>query len=170
MLREFRADDADALCAYATDPKVLEKTHWQVFSLDDAVAWIAQMGRLARRQPRIEYQWALTLPPDDTPVGGARMRIESTECLRASIGYILASRLWGNGYATEAARMIIDFGFDRLHLHRIEALAEPGNEPSWRVLERVGMDREGLLRDYLLDRGRLADAFIYARIGERSQP
>lgn len=161
-LREFRADDAELLYAYATDPKVLEHTHWQIFSLEDAALWIARMNRFALERPRTEYQWAITLTPEDAPVGGARLRIESLDHGRGSIGYVLGGEHWGKGIVTEAMRLVVDFGFRRLNLHRIEALVEPSNERSWRVCERLGMTREGLLREYFLDDDRRADMFIHS--------
>jgi [ribosomal protein S5]-alanine N-acetyltransferase len=166
-LREFRADDADALFTYATDPKVLERTHWQIFKPEDAGHWISHMQGLAMRQPRVEYQWALTVPPDDTPVGGARLRVESEQSQRGSIGYILSPGYWGKGLVTEAASIVVEFALQTLKLHRVEALVEPSNGPSWRVLERIGMTREGLLRDYLMDRDRWVDAYIYATVTDR---
>lgn len=165
-LREFRPDDADAVFAYATDPRILAWTHWQIFARPDADAWLAEMDALAHVSGRTEYQFALTLPRDDIPIGGVRIRIESVESERGSIGYILSPEHQGNGYVTEAAGLLIAFGFDQLALHRIEAFVVPSNAASAAVCERLGMKKEGVLRGYFLDRGARQDAVIYSIIRE----
>jgi len=65
-------------------------------------------------------------------------------------------------YATEAARALLTFGFGQLRLHRIFATCDPANTASARVLEKIGMQREGLLREHEWVKGRWRDSFLYA--------
>ena len=70
----------------------------------------------------------------------------------------------GSGYATEAAAAVLRFGFDTLGLHRIWATCRPENLGSSRVLEKIGMQREGHLRDHVMVRGAWQDSLLYAAI------
>ncbi|MEL7219689.1 MAG: GNAT family protein [Bacteroidota bacterium] len=73
---------------------------------------------------------------------------------------------WGSGYATEAVQAILAFGFEQLQLHRIEAGVATANIASIKVLERVGMLREGLCRKILPIRGEWYDNYMYAMLEE----
>ncbi len=80
------------------------------------------------------------------------------------IGYWMGERFAGRGYMLEAVRLVADYAFGVLHLHRIEAACIPGNERSVRVLEKAGFQREGLLRSYLRINGMWQDHHLYALI------
>ena len=80
------------------------------------------------------------------------------------IGYWMGARFAGRGYMVEAARLVVDYAFTALRLHRIEAACIPGNERSIRVLEKAGFKREGLLRSYLRINGVWQDHHLYALI------
>ena len=81
---------------------------------------------------------------------------------RAEIGYSLARRFWGFGYMTEAARAVIDFGFGAMGLNRVEANCFIENVASARVMEKCGMKFEGILREYILVKGRYENVKTYA--------
>jgi len=80
------------------------------------------------------------------------------------IGYWMGERFAGQGYMLEAVRLVADYAFATLLLHRIEAACIPGNERSIRVLEKAGFQREGLLRSYLRINGAWQDHHLYALI------
>jgi RimJ/RimL family protein N-acetyltransferase len=80
---------------------------------------------------------------------------------RCEIGYALASKYWGQGYATEALRAIIQYGFDTLDLNRIEADIDPRNVGSGRVLEKVGFRKEGFMPERWFVFGEFADTVNY---------
>jgi RimJ/RimL family protein N-acetyltransferase len=80
---------------------------------------------------------------------------------RAELGYWLAAATWGHGIATEAVRALVDFGFRELALARIFAHVLDGNAASMRVLEKLGLEREGLLRQHLRKGRRLRDVVVY---------
>jgi RimJ/RimL family protein N-acetyltransferase len=74
----------------------------------------------------------------------------------------------GKGFATGALRRILEFGFENLSLERIWATADLRNVGSWRVMEKAGMVREGLVRHHLLVGGASRDSVLYARINPTS--
>jgi RimJ/RimL family protein N-acetyltransferase len=79
----------------------------------------------------------------------------------AVIGYCFNKTYWGKGYATEAVRALLEFGFNRLTLHRISANCDPSNVASNRVLMKAGMKLEGRLRENLRVKGRWRDTMVY---------
>ena len=81
---------------------------------------------------------------------------------RGEIAYILARKFWGQGYIPEAIQEVIKFGFEVMKLNRIEALCEPENRGSIRVLEKVNMHHEGRLRDYQFDKGAFHAVEMYS--------
>ena len=106
--------------------------------------------------------------PGAAPVGGppdGRLAFE-IQAGTAGVGYWLLARARGRGLATAAVRLLTRWAMAEAGLRRIEALVEPGNRASLRVLERCSFRREGLLRDYLDpgDNGRRADAYLYSLI------
>jgi [ribosomal protein S5]-alanine N-acetyltransferase len=80
------------------------------------------------------------------------------------IGYWMGERFAGRGLMREALSLIISYGFDTLHMHRLEAACIPANERSVRLLEKAGFRREGLLRSYLRIDGVWQDHLLYALI------
>ncbi len=84
------------------------------------------------------------------------------------IGYWIGERFAGRGLMLDALLLVVDFGFETLRLHRIEAACIPGNKRSIRVLEKAGFQREGLLRSFLRINGKWQDHYLYALIaGDR---
>jgi [ribosomal protein S5]-alanine N-acetyltransferase len=77
------------------------------------------------------------------------------------LGYWIGVPFWNRGYCTEAARAIVHFGFTELHLHRIHASHFVANPASGRVLAKIGMRREGQLREHVLKWGDFLDVVVY---------
>ena len=82
------------------------------------------------------------------------------------IWYLVEPESWGKGIATEAAKHLLDFGFGELGLHRIWATCLPENPASARVLEKVGMRKEGFLVGNLKIHGVWKSSFLYATLAE----
>jgi RimJ/RimL family protein N-acetyltransferase len=81
---------------------------------------------------------------------------------RAELGYWIGVPFWGSGYATEAASVVIEYGFQKLKLERIFASHFKGNDRSGRVLRKVGMRHEGSVRHGVMKAGKLLDLETYA--------
>ncbi len=84
----------------------------------------------------------------------------------AEIGYALGAKYRGQGYATEAARALMAYGFTSLDLHRIQADTGSDNSASWRVMERLGMRREKQLQEAIFKDGEWVDALIYGILAD----
>lgn len=89
---------------------------------------------------------------------------------RAELGYWIGVPFWGNGYATEAAREVVRYGFEKLDLNRIFATHFKGNEKSGRVLQKIGMRHEGSIRQGVLKSGKFIDLEMYSILREDYTP
>ena len=159
LLRPFRLDDVPSVLTYASDPEVTQYLEWDAYD-DPATAAAFIRSTLVSGGTWIAR--AITLRDGSTVIGGADLRIVSPRDKRAEMGYGLARAYWGQGYATEAGRLLIRFGFEHLGLVRIQAVCAVENERSARTLERIGMRREGRLAHYRWKGERATDQYLYA--------
>jgi RimJ/RimL family protein N-acetyltransferase len=169
-LRDYRIDDAEAFHIMLTHPRrVLGPLETPNPTLDMVVAVLTRRETAAQQPERQAYELAVTLGPQ--LIGYCALTDFDPHHHRAELGYVIHPDLYGNGYATEAAGLMIRFGFGELGLHRIEATTAPDNAASQRVLEKVGMGYEGLARDYLLVGGHTwRDSLRYAILVTDPQP
>jgi [ribosomal protein S5]-alanine N-acetyltransferase len=113
-------------------------------------------------EPRTKFQLAITLAPGGQLIGNCGIRMNTSDAREADLGYELDPRYWRYGYATEAARALLAFGFREGRLHRIWAWCIAENIASTRVLEKIGMRQEGHLREHEWMKGRWWDTLLYA--------
>jgi RimJ/RimL family protein N-acetyltransferase len=131
------------------------------YTESDARSFIAgtEEGLLSASELRL----GIVLRESDTLCGGVGLRIEA-EHRRAELGYWIGVPYWGKGYATEAARALVDYGFGTLGLHRIFASHFANNPASARVLRKIGMRHEGSLRAHVLKWGEFLDLEMYGMV------
>jgi [ribosomal protein S5]-alanine N-acetyltransferase len=160
-LRRLQATDAADVFAYASDPEVARYTSWEPHrSIADSQDFLARtQAAYARHEP---YPWGLVDKITGRLIGTCGLLEWSRRHHKAELGYALHRGYWGQGLIAEAASAVIDFGFTRMELNRIEAVCLPENTGSWRVMEKVGMTREGLLREWVWSKGQFRDLLIYA--------
>ena len=107
-----------------------------------------------------EVRLAITLRADGRLIGGAGLRLNSPH-RHAELGYWLGVPYWGKGYATEAARAMLRYGFEKLDLHRIFATHFKSNPASGNILKKIGMRYEGCQRGHALKWGQFVDSEMY---------
>jgi [ribosomal protein S5]-alanine N-acetyltransferase len=107
-----------------------------------------------------EVRMAITLRSDGRMIGGVGLRIVEQH-QHAELGYWIGVPYWGNGYATEAAREMLRYGFEVLELHRIFASYFKGNDASGRILEKLGMRYEGCQREHVCKWDQFSDLELY---------
>jgi ribosomal-protein-alanine N-acetyltransferase len=112
--------------------------------------------------PRDKYTWKILLKETRQFIGLAGFSLSNDKYRLGEIYYKLHPDHWGNGYATELAKRLVVLGFDVFKLHKVEAGVAVGNMKSIRVLEKIGMTREGLRRKILPIRGEWIDNYHYA--------
>jgi RimJ/RimL family protein N-acetyltransferase len=109
--------------------------------------------------------FAVTLAPGGSLIGGVRLRIDADHA-RGELGFWIARRCWGRGYATEAVRAVIEYGFSVLGLHRVHAMHFSRNPASGRVMEKCGMLHEGCFREHVRKWGVYEDVDIWGILRE----
>lgn len=149
LVRDYQASDAARVWAIAYRDQGVFFAAGAIVGLEGVTDWIAGLREAAVLQARAAYRLAVVERESGLLIGFVRVDMDSPTDGRGSIGYGLGREYRGCGYASEAAAMACDFGFGELGLHRIEALIEPGNTPSIRVAERLGMQSEGILGNAL---------------------
>jgi len=110
--------------------------------------------------------WSIRLLKDNTFIGELGKRVSTPKFNKGEIHYSLIPEFCNKGYATDAVQAILKHGFETLNLHRIEAGVTSQNLKSIKLLEKVGMTREGMHRKILLIRGQWIDNFSYAILVE----
>lgn len=159
-LRWLTPADVPALFAIFGDPEVCR--YWSRPALPDHSAAASLHEEIMHSfAERSLFQWGLAERATDRVVGTCTLASLSAEHRRAEIGFALARSAWGHGYVTEALHALLGFAFGTLALHRVEADVDPRNARSIRVLEAIGFQREGYLRERYHLAGELQDAVLY---------
>jgi len=161
-LREFVDDDFAAFHAVESDPEVARYQTFPPRTVADCRAYLAGARDDAASSPRRTYDLAIVLAEEDRLIGRCGLGRTDEEPDEALLWYTLLRTEWGRGYATEAARGMLDFGFRDLRLHRIWADCDPANAASFRVLEKIGLRREGHLLENAWIKGAWVDSLVYA--------
>jgi ribosomal-protein-alanine N-acetyltransferase len=113
----------------------------------------------------LAYPFFIFRKSDNVLVGGLTLANIRRGCAQAaSLGYWMGAPYARQGYMTAAVSTILPFAFNALRLHRVEAACIPGNEPSIRLLEHTGFQREGFARQYLCINGIWQDHILFARL------
>lgn len=168
VLREFLPTDLDSVQEYASDPEVVKYMPFGPNTVEDSKNFIARAIGYQTQNPRKNFELAITLRTSGQLIGGCGIRNISD--IEASMGYIFNKNHWGKGYATEASKALVDFGFSEMNVHRIHATCDPENGASRRVLEKSGMILEGRLRENIAIHGRLRDSLILSILVHEHQP
>jgi RimJ/RimL family protein N-acetyltransferase len=163
FLREFCDDDFEAVHAYGSDPEVVRYMVWGPNSEEETRDFLERAQARAKVDPRAEYDFAVTLADTGELIGGIGIYVDGSN---AMLGYCFARPVWGNGYASEAARLIVDLGFGSLGVHRVWAGCDPENVGSIGVLEKLGMTREGHLREECQIRGEWRDTLVFGILAD----
>lgn len=164
-LRRFRPDDAGDLLALLRDADVARATPEIRPTPPGVRAHIAEQNGHAPFQPGVCFDLALALRDTDQMIGLLTL-VRDPETPQAEIGWALGSAWRGRGLVTEAAGALLDISFCELGLHRIWAVTAASNERSRRVMERLGMRREGLLHLAHGRPGAWEDRLLYALLEE----
>ena len=165
LLRPFRLDDAPVVHELAGDRDIAATTMNipHPYEPGMAGAWIAEHEPGYRDGTTATF--AITLRDDAELVGAIGLRIDRN-LGKAELGYWIGKPYWNNGYASEAAIAIIDFGFDALGLNRIHAAHLARNPASGRVMQKAGMVLEGTARQDAIKWGQYEDLVSYGILRE----
>ncbi len=168
-LRPFTSADADALFALQSNAFVLR--YW------DAPPWSepARAERFIETCQQIAEEgsgarFAMDRLSDQTFIGWCSLTRWNPEFRSASMGYCLDDAAWGHGFATEAGRAVLQWAFDTLDLNRVQAETDTRNVASAHVLEKLGFEREGTLREDCIVNGDVSDSWVYGLLRRHWRP
>ena len=163
ILREITWNDLESIHRLHSVPEVDEYNTLGIPKDIDETRELMRPDIEAKvKEPQSRYTWRIILKNSGEFIGLAGMILSNDKFKLGEIYYKLLPEYWGKGYATEVARQLIITGFGSFHLHKVEAGVATNNERSIRVLEKVGMTREGLRRKMLPIRGMWKDNYHYA--------
>ena len=146
-LRLPTLDDAEEIfLKYAQDPDVTRYAEWaphsSIVETKEFIRSCVQRLEIGDAFPRV-----IEIKSDHELIGMIELRIEKH---RADFGYVIARAYWGKGYATEALKVVIDLALSHDSVFRVWAVCDVENIASARVMEKVGLEREGILRRYIV--------------------
>jgi RimJ/RimL family protein N-acetyltransferase len=162
ILRRFRESDLAPFCRYRSDPRVALYQDWESWSEDEGRPFLEGQMTLHPDVPGTWFQLVIELAETGTLVGDCGLHTLGDRPGQAEIGFTLSREHQGKGYATEAVDCLLDYVFGRLEKHRVIAVTDVRNLPAARVLERVGMRREGHFIENIWFKGGWGDEYQYA--------
>lgn len=166
ILRSFCEKDAAAVYRnFGSDPKVTEFLRWKAYSSpDDAedilTEWIGNYKKADF------YQWAIVLKDLGEPVGTISAVEMDERINKIQIGYCIGSKWWHQGITSEALGAVIPFFFREVGANRVEALHDPNNPNSGKVMRKCGMKYEGTLRQADWSNKGIVDACVCSLLAE----
>jgi ribosomal-protein-alanine N-acetyltransferase len=161
ILRKMTEKDAKALFQIWSDDEVTKYMNMNSFmNIDQTLYMVDFLNNLFKKKEGI--RWGIFRKNDDTLIGTCGFNTWIKRSSRGEIGYELGQKYWGNGYATEALKEVIRFGFEETLLNRVEAFVVPEASRSIKVLEKLGFKKEGTLREYGFWSNRYWDEYIYS--------
>lgn len=160
-IRDYTAGDASSVFDYVSDA-----AYWQYQRADPPTAqqiealikWVVNEQATT---PRLAYFLAVTNKNTGELVGEGVLKVTNPAERQGELGFGIAPRFWKQGYGAETAAAILEAGFAQLKLHRLSGQCSPDNKASIRIMQKIGMAREGLLRDIHFARGKWWSTVIY---------
>lgn len=161
-LRSIQDDDIQNIYLGLSHPKVIKHYGVSFSSLKETKE---QMNCYRQLQENDTGKWfAMELIESNEFIGAAGLNNIKKEHSRGELGFWLLPEFWGSGYISEAVPKVLEYGFQTLSLHRIEAWVESDNEKSIKVLSKLGFQQEGTLKDYEIKNGKFISVDVFASI------
>ncbi|MEJ6949631.1 GNAT family N-acetyltransferase [Natronospora cellulosivora (SeqCode)] len=159
ILRQVVDKDLEQLYEMLSDAEVAKFDYfYPVKSKEEVVKFIERYTEELLEKE--EITWGIVLKETDKLIGTCCLGDFNEGARRCEIGYDIAQKHWNKGYATEALKAVLSFGFNSMNLNRIEATITPGNNASIKVLEKLNFIHEGVVRERDLIKGKLEDGII----------
>jgi [ribosomal protein S5]-alanine N-acetyltransferase len=161
VLRKITLSDADDVFEYASDNNVSKYTTWEShITKEDTLAFLnVVIKKYENNQPS---EWGIIYKETNKFIGTCGWVYWNVAHNRAEIGYVLSREFWNKGVMSEVVKQIINFGFNNMNLNRIEARCVIENGGSERVMQKVGMTHEGIIREQMLVKGNYLSVNMYS--------
>ncbi len=162
LLRDIENTDWQQISEYSGDPDVYRYMLFGPHTIEETKHFVKRAIIHQSDEPRLDYILAIIELKTGKLIGNCWIHITSVTHREGRVGYSLNKAYWGNGYGTEVAKALVEFGFSTQRLHRIYATCDPENIGSTRILEKIGMKYEGHLREHKWTKDRWRDSLLYA--------
>lgn len=162
ILRELEETDTQEVHKYASDTEVTKYVPFGPNTLKQTEEFVRMCIKYQYQKDRVDFELAVIEKKDSKLIGACGLHISDREYREGWIGYSLNKMCWGNGYGTDIAKTLLDIGFSQLKLHRIYATCHPDNLSSEKILQKIGMKKEGYLRKHIWSKGSWRDSLLYA--------
>jgi [ribosomal protein S5]-alanine N-acetyltransferase len=163
LLREITFQDTESIFAFRSNPDAMRYIGKPpATSINDAKELIRKIIDALNNNDGIT--WGITLADNNTVIGTIGFWRIAKEHYRAEIGYMLHPEYWNQGIATEAIEAVLEYGFDRLKFHSIEAFLTPENTASVKLLEKAGFKKEGHFKENYYFDGVFSDTAVYSKL------
>jgi [ribosomal protein S5]-alanine N-acetyltransferase len=168
LLRQLSINDADEVFSLRSNPHTMKYIPRPLAKTkSDAIEHIELIQSKIKDNTAIN--WAISLKGEQKMIGIIGLYRIYPENHRAEIGYMSLPEKWGKGYTTEAIRSVLDYGFCEMGLNSIEAIIDPNNLPSGRVLVKNGFIKEGHLRQNVFFDEHYLDSVIYSILKQNAR-
>ncbi|MCL2397305.1 MAG: GNAT family N-acetyltransferase [Defluviitaleaceae bacterium] len=155
ILRKFKISDTADILEYGSDAETLEHVGWPGLSTLEEAQAIIYDRYMARNG-----LWAIQITDTGKVIGLINLHLNHDHD-KVALGYMINRQYWGMGYASEALKAVLYLCFEGLRVNRVEAEHYTGNPASGRVMEKVGMKREGVTAKSHLVKGVFRDVVLY---------
>lgn len=170
-MRPFQDSDLDALCAYYALPDVVRYLPWEVRDrAETREALTRKKSETTLTDDGSVLCLAVVLKQTGAVIGEVMLFLRSKQHQQGELGYVFNPIYAGQGYATEAAKALLSYGFAVLGFHRIYARCDADNHASYKLMERLGMRREAHFRQNEIFKGKWGDELVYAVLREEWKP
>jgi ribosomal-protein-alanine N-acetyltransferase len=161
ILREFVLDDADDVYNYMSDREVLEFYDVEPYTnIDQAKEELKFEIESFKNKRRL--RWGIARKEDNKIIGNCGYHSIIKPYFRTEVGYILDKKYWRQGVMTEVLNTVIPYGFENMELNRIEVQLYPENTASVKLTEKLGFEKEGILKEYEFITNKFHDVAVYA--------
>ncbi|MBS1955980.1 MAG: GNAT family N-acetyltransferase [Cyanobacteria bacterium SZAS-4] len=161
-LREFQDADLAAVHDYAQDAETTKYLEWGPNTLKETTVFLNESLGFQKEKPRVTFDMAIIADSDARLVGACSVTIIDKRKNIAALGYVLNSKFWGHGYATEAANALAKFAFEELGMQKIMATCDALNFGSESVMKKIGMQKEQKLSKDKFIKGSYRDTLVYS--------
>lgn len=162
VLRKIEKTDDEDMFEHASNENISKYVQWDAQkSIDESKEFI---NSILNNYIKGEFPspWAIVYKENNKFIGTIEFTQLNVENRYGEIGYAISEEYWGQGLVVEAAREVLRIGFDILYLNRIQACCMIKNVQSTKVMTKIGMSCEGILREYSLVKGMFKDIKIYS--------
>jgi RimJ/RimL family protein N-acetyltransferase len=168
LVREHRIDDLESVHQWLADPEVMKFLSWAPTPKEETYNYLADCLQDQQQKNRRKYRFAIERLKEKDVIGSISLqwKRKSRHGGDGRLGCFLIQSQWGKGYATEATRLVIDFGFSQFNMQRISATCIAENTASAQAILKCGLTYEGELRQHSFRCGKWRNRQFYSILRE----